>query len=295
MDNDPEEKNRKWLTSFLDSGACVDLFVQHAPDLRPLSLNSTARSAVRHLYPFIESGQLKIFVIPPLDGDEGSKLPRVWTKTGNEGAAWFTGTDGTPMLKAPLPEPVYRCDLSSELVDALDVLADATRIMPEHFQIGMPIEMWDLPRKQVGRVTKVFEDLRGMYIESLIIKDPYVSASEKNMESLCGLLTELIALTESIESIEITAKELHWKDKNFERFDRVQADLCQRLEKVHPNAKAKVLEFKRAYGFHDRTIDARVLDAEGCAVTIRYDLTGGVDHLMDLSRETKVFRYALEN
>ena len=41
--------------------------------------------------------------------------------------------------------------------------------------------------------------------------------------------------------------------------------------------------------FHDREVDITTVSEDGCDMTHRFFLTGGVDYLMDERAETKVF------
>ena len=56
-----------------------------------------------------------------------------------------------------------------------------------------------------------------------------------------------------------------------------------------------VHNFKTSRVFHDRTLDFHVVDSDGCAVTHRYDLSGGIDFLMDKQAATKIFKYQIES
>ena len=52
-----------------------------------------------------------------------------------------------------------------------------------------------------------------------------------------------------------------------------------------------VVHGKATWKFHDRTIDIEVIAEDGTSTKYRYDLTGGVDHLLTKGRDTKVYRY----
>jgi hypothetical protein len=46
--------------------------------------------------------------------------------------------------------------------------------------------------------------------------------------------------------------------------------------------------------FHDREVAIHVVTPDGCEVEHRYHLSGGIDYLMDVNSESKVFHYKLE-
>jgi hypothetical protein len=72
-------------------------------------------------------------------------------------------------------------------------------------------------------------------------------------------------------------------------------DLLKALKPVHENVEVLVSEFVKSRHFHDRTLDFTVIGVDGCSVTHRYDLTGGIDILMDKSKDTKIYRYQLSD
>ena len=53
----------------------------------------------------------------------------------------------------------------------------------------------------------------------------------------------------------------------------------------------EIHSFKDKKNFHDRSVDIRMIDADGSSVLHKYDLSGGIDKLMDIKAETKVYRY----
>ncbi len=292
LDQDAEERNRKWLTALLDKGIHVDIFLQHAPELSLARLTAPARSTIRHLQPYLQSGGLRIWVIDSLAATDSAILPRIWVNHGDGGSAWFTGAEGIALLKSPLPEPVYQAAIESSLRSALDTLKSADALDPETFQAAMPVAVYEIKANQDDRVSEMFKDLRGACIESLDIRDPYTAAREKNLVALRQFMTELGHIAGPMSNISVTAQELDPKKSDEWRpIIDVQKDLENLLAQFTATPTARILEYRKSYHFHDRSIDLRIIDGDGCSILLHYDLTGGIDHLMDRGRETKVFRY----
>lgn len=289
-----DERHRKWLTHLLDSGACVNLYLQHAPRLSLAHLTAASRAVVRHLYAHIASGKLSIKVSSSLAADEVARLPRIWIQDGQSGWAWFTGSDATPLLRMPLPAPIYTGGMSAALDIALRRLRGSVPLTPEAFKVLQPIDMWHFQPKQNARVATVFKDLRGAFVEHLHIKDPYVGAREQNRQALRRFVTELSRECGSLRAVTITAKELRPKDEAYQAHHHVREELVRLLSDIATTLTVEVLEHRKAYGFHDRSVEATLIDGDGASTRLRYDLTGGIDYLMDIGKETKVFRYAIK-
>lgn len=60
------------------------------------------------------------------------------------------------------------------------------------------------------------------------------------------------------------------------------------------NRDVVVLQLKEGRGFHDRELDIEEVTKDGCNITHRYFLTGGVDYLMDSRAETRIFYIRVE-
>lgn len=71
----------------------------------------------------------------------------------------------------------------------------------------------------------------------------------------------------------------------------MQKELEITLSGLEVTCDVDVRQFKKARQFHDRTIDIVMIDESGVSTKFRYDLTGGIDHVMSKGRDTKVYRY----
>jgi len=109
--------------------------------------------------------------------------------------------------------------------------------------------------------------------------------------SLLALLRFFKKFTAAIDQLKVHCREQNRNDKRYRRPEKVQNDLAQALQAVHENPTVRVLKYDLNRGFHDRTLVFTVVDASGCTVKRHYDLTGGIDYLMDQTQETKLFRY----
>ena len=54
-------------------------------------------------------------------------------------------------------------------------------------------------------------------------------------------------------------------------------------------------EWKRSRdSYHDRWIECTVIRIDGTSIVQHFDLSGGLDYLMDPSKATKVYRYEVD-
>ena len=297
LDSEHSVRWRQWLATLMDAGSRVEITVAKYPSLNPLQMGTLTRETVRHLYAYIANGNLIVRVQDNNGDGTLTQRPRVWYGNPQSGAAWFTATEGIPFFSSPLPSPAYRGPVPQELLPAITELEEALEISGDAFKASLPIQRWEFKPKQQNRITTVFGDISDAYVEKLTIKDPYVAASEKNIASLKLFLEKLLELAECIREVEITAKELHPnKDDRYVPFYRVKEILDGMLSGFDGNIQkyqTEVIEHKKSFLFHDRTVDAEILLDDGSTISLRYDLTGGVDHLIDVNRPTKVYRYGV--
>jgi len=288
--DDVDERHRKWLTGLMESGIQVSVYVSRHHEGNHHLRNTEARRALRHLYPYLESGRLKVLRCPEGEGDPWSSLPRFWVP-GDRGAVFFSGATGTSLLGNPLPEPVFRAMMDGRINDLTSVLSRAEEIPLRNFQAWMPLQRWELSARQDARFETVFGHLRGAYLQSVNIKAPYCGTSEQNRSSLKQFLAELLGIVEKLEQVSVTAREVAERDDRWEPFNVVHERLRDALAGLPVSIDIEVRQFRKARQFHDRTVDVLVIDDAGCSSRYRYDLTGGIDHLMSKGRDTKVYRY----
>jgi hypothetical protein len=295
LEEDEDEKIRKWLTGRMDAGQRVCIYVQQRPTASTLKMGALARSAIRHLHPYFESGMLAVKWTDTLPDDVAASVPRVWCGEVGRRKAWFTGTEGVSLFRSLLPQPVYQGDLTDVSAAALGDLAKAQDLPAAGFSAALPLNVCHLKEGARDRVRKVFGDLAGVHVEKLEIRDPYLGAGERNMDATQRFIKDVIGLAGTIQQICLIGKEIDPRraERRWQPARRVQEALELLLRNVGAQVSVKILEHRFAPRFHDRVTDAVVVDPDGVSHTLRYDLTGGIDHLLDERRETKVFKYTI--
>jgi len=110
------------------------------------------------------------------------------------------------------------------------------------------------------------------------------------------MLREIIAISGKIQLVTVHCREQNYKDPRYIAPYKLKEMLQTSVEANFPGVKVAVHvhNFKTSRVFHDRTLDFKIIDSDGCSVMHRYDLTGGIDFLMDKNAATKVYRYQIE-
>lgn len=116
------------------------------------------------------------------------------------------------------------------------------------------------------------------------------------MAALVDLVGFFIGTAACVERLVVHGRELRTKDPNYRPRHLAARELTDALRRIYSgrNLLVHVQEFQKSRHFHDRTIDIALVDSDGCEIAYRYDLTGGIDFLLDANRETKLFCYRLE-
>jgi hypothetical protein len=165
-----------------------------------------------------------------------------------------------------------------------------------NLQDGIPVQRWELNEGEERNFRDYFSVLEGAHIENAIIKDPYCGAGETQRSYLRELIQVVSEISNTLKNITIHCREQNFKDPRYTAPYKIIELLTTEISSAFPSIKPviHVHGFKTSRIFHDRTLDFQVVDNEGCTVTHRFDLTGGIDFLMDRNAPTKIYRYEIE-
>lgn len=280
------------LLTWLQSGKEVQLYIanrliQHPSDYQTLML-------YRHLYPWLQTGKLRIHSLAELDGRVAGQVPRVFTSL----------EDGSLLVRQAFPVQALLDGLVSSPAElgAMDddtrqllkaTLASAEPYTPEYFAEGQKMGMWEFAVGSERPLDKVFTAIKGLHVKSLEIRDPYCG-TERNRQSLKQLLTFLKGHVTEIERADVYCSEVKERQRDGTDYVANRLEVAYQVERVLDAAgivkgEAFVKELGRNRAFHDRELTFEVVDKNGCGATHRYFLTGGIDYLLDARSDTRVF------
>lgn len=292
-----DDKVRQWLVGLLNEGKNISIHLMHPLETSPSRLSSRMRQTLRYLYPFAKDGRLKIGHVNNCDESRLSTLPRIFIDANAGAPAWYSGRPTPPLLQELLPEPFYQHQIDENSATKLsELVAGTVYYSADKIQGGVPIQRWELTEGEVRNFKEYFAALEGAHIEQAVIKDPYCGTGDIQRSYLLGLLKIISELAGNLKNVTIHCREQNFKDQRYLAPYKVKELLNGALIEAFPAMKpvVHVHNFKTNRVFHDRTLDFHVIDAEGCAVTHRYDLSGGIDFLMDKQAATKIYRYQIE-
>jgi hypothetical protein len=293
-----DDKVRQWLVGMLNEGKHVSIHLIRQLETSPNRLSSRLRQTLRYLYPFAKDGRLKIGHITNGDESRLSTIARIFIDANPGTPAWYSGRPTPALLQELLPEPVYQ-HLTDESGAAKlsEMISSTVYYSAEKLQGGVPIQRWEIREGEERNFKEYFELLVGAHIEQVIIKDPYCGIGNVQCGYLIKLLKTISGLAGNIKTATIHCREQNFKDPRYMAPYKIKELLNEALVKEFPALKAVIYvhNFKTSRVFHDRSLDFHVIESDGCSVTHRYDLSGGIDYLMDKQAATKLFRYQIEN
>ncbi|MGB6099684.1 MAG: helicase-related protein [Comamonas sp.] len=280
------------LLTWLQSGKEVQLYIankliQHPSDYQTLML-------YRYLYPWMQAGKLRIHALAGLDGRIAGQIPRVFTSL----------EDGSLLMRQAFPVHALLDVLVSSPAE-LGAMDDGTRKLlkatlalaepyaREHFAEGQKMDMWEFAVGAERPLAEVFAAVKGLHVKSLVIRDPYCG-TERNRQRLKQLMTFLKSHVAEMDRADVYCSEVKERQRDGTDYVANRLEVAYQVERVLDEAgiakgEAFVKELGRNRTFHDRQLTFEAVDKSGCGATHRYFLTGGIDYLLDVRSDTRVF------
>ena len=135
-----------------------------------------------------------------------------------------------------------------------------------------------------------FRVVSGAHVERLTVHDPYCGS---HIGKLVSFLAVVKGMVNDLEWLEIRCRELSLNDRKYQPPALMKAQLEEAVTKF-ANKKQEIAiasQFQNRQS-HDRWLQFRVVEGTAGTSSIhRFDLTGGIDYLMDPRAATTVYRY----
>ncbi len=241
------------------------------------------------LRPYIEQGKLTLLQLP--ENIDLAGLPRIFASLVAQGNLWFTDYPLPGVFDSILPEPVYELSGTADGQPGMSAVVAAAnsysvkKLYPEKQRM----KRWELRTGIRRNHQEYFANIKDSHISELVIKDPYCGAGERQIDCLGTFVAEISSLANTIERIRIQCKELNFRDKTYlppaEIRRKIQGKIEDRLG-TPPEIKVDIVSFKYGRNFHDRSVIFSCVDEEGIEIKYIYDLSGGIDYLMDESKNS---------
>jgi hypothetical protein len=207
----------RWLLERLNAGIKISVHLQQELDLRPAKLGARQRQVLLHLYPYIETGQLRVDrILAPEEAEERFR-PRIFGGAEVGAPAWISGQPQTALLDNLLPTPLYRFTLDQTHAEWLQrLIAGARPCLASSFQVGLPMERWEFQAGEPRDLGKLFSAIDGAYIQDAVVRDPYCCASDAQRAALKAVLRHLLSSAARIEQLAVHCRELGRQDDRYQ-------------------------------------------------------------------------------
>jgi len=251
-------------------------------------LSTLDRQIIDVLLPLEQRGQLQIYLVPRTALENA---PRIAIQKANNTLEYYGSNFDQPIFDDLIGSKLYvsTCASADEWHEKnkahlrpIEKALAATALNTKAFrhEAGQPRDFKAMFAEIIGRTVK------------LQIDDPYLASGDRNRGALVDFLTRLQGL-----GVVITSLTLTWKPPrpnsassiSEERPEDQQRDLANRLKRlgsvgpIHLNPR-----MSRLGHFHDRVVTATV-NGEAGPKMLRWDITSGIDNLMQRDRQCSVF------
>ena len=280
----PDEGVLGWILEQLGAGKRVFLYT--GQDLGgPTEASASLREVLRHFEPWLAGGRLRIGNIE-IEEAAYSRIPRVFSEAAGA-RAWYTLEPLTPLLSSLLPEPMYRCQ--EKFDNRAGAMLAATRwYSVDELKPRLPLERFAFVQGERRDLAKIFNVLTGVSVERLIVNDPFCGV---HLDALRALMEFVRATVTELNTLEVRCRELHFQDKNYQSPMVLKMQLEKLVDGFASKTVAVVAPFHQRRQTHDRWLEFKIIARSGTSCTHCFDLSGGIDFLMDCNAATTIYRY----
>lgn len=277
-----------WLLDWLRSGKKLHIHVQQTPEIEHSKMRHEQRRLWRHLEPWLQEGRASIDVLKYCNNEDLLRLPRIFSSSQTGTTVWFSARPAVAVLDALLPKPIYQHTLDAKLSKELEqLLRHATSL---DFSPALPMQRFEFKANEARDLKTCFVPLMKAYIECLEIRDPYCGTSN-GREPLKEFVTFVYENASELNKLHVHCLEQNYSDAYYQSASLVKQELEQLLNFSGVEVIVKVHPRRDKARFHDRSLKVDVMDENAATTTLNYDLTAGLDYLLNVQCATKVFSY----
>lgn len=277
-----------WLIDMLNQDFKIFTHLQNR-FTQVTQLSQQQRMTLALLKPYIEQGRLEVSI---LDEEIVSKNPRVFASPEQKSPLWFSDYPVPALLDELLPQPIYQLFAHDDCIKETNRLLSSSTLLTleDIFPPEYQMKRWPLEKNQPRNFQEYFAPVKDAWAEKITIKDPYCGATRYSLDSLQKLLHELNNELQQVENIFVMCKEMHHQNANYKPASEVKKNIQAVIKDVvDTQVSVRVLSFQQGKNLHDRTVEISCINEEGLSHKHLYDLSGGIDKLMDVSQETILF------
>ena len=277
-----------WLVARLNDGQSIAIHTLQDVSGSAEQMTDALRRALRYFEPWLIDGKLQIGKVFALQKQDLFEFPRIFSVR-QGGPLWYTFEPLTPLLQSLLPKPAFTGVNDGDASFRIQELIDRTAWYSlSDLKANLPIERYTLKPGIPRDLNSVFGPIQGVYVDKMIVMDPFCAVQSA---SLCELLEFVKHKVNTLNRLEVHCRELHAQDKKYESVTQLYARMMEVLKGFASKVDVCVASFYKHRQFHDRSIEFKIIAKDGTSSRQHYDLSGGIDYLMDTKATTTVYRY----
>jgi hypothetical protein len=267
----------------------VRLMVCSGLPLSQSPLSTLDRQIIDLLLPLEASKQLDVYLAPRKILESA---PRIAIGKGQKTVAYYSDNFDQPIFDDLFGSKFYVANSLSADDWSERYKSDLRRIESALSATALNTKAFRHDPGQPRDFRTMFSEIAGRSVK-IQIDDPYLASGARNRGALVEFLRKLQELGVTIASLTLA-----WRPARpnanpgylEERPEEQQRDLTERLRKIGlPTGIVRMKPRISKLGhFHDRVVMATV-DGEGKPKTLRWDITSGIDNLMQRDRQCSVF------
>lgn len=268
------------LRDALEQGAAHLLYILPANREDPL-LSGVDREISEILAPLERKGRIRLVSLPESLLSEAPRLSLL----GSRAEEFYGDHPGLPALAGPLAGASHTWKGPTDQSWMNKIQSQLKALPPVMVPALERLKVWRFAPGEWRDIAQLFSPFAGRTV-ALDIEDPWVGAREGGRSAAGGLVGALRANGTDLIRLSITLR------TEGQDVDPPSIQLGGLRRAVATVDRSIVVEFeerndKRVH-FHDRVLKLRTVD-QGPLVRARYDITAGIDNLMNRHKECKVF------
>lgn len=269
-----------------DTNLTLDIYLKSDPTKNE-NLSTLDRESLQIMKGFPDHSRIKVHQI--IEDFDIENSPRVWVGREKSLLLWHS-VAGSPPLNSGLFSGAMFFNEAHETLDPdwlLDLQENSSIIAEPFEQEKNGITAWHLTPGKARPITEIFKLAEGINVR-LDIEDPYIATSDQNSQTCIALIKELINMNISIDELNFLISTRHGQPS----YD----DQAQRLKKALKKAGVSIQKMTiksrptKLGHFHDRVLRALHINGESSKLIVRWDITSGIDNLMNIHKQCSVFR-----
>jgi hypothetical protein len=283
-----ENQSVKWILEQMNGGKKISILFSNASNIVEKKA-FRQREVMNYLRPYIENGQLSLFSIKP---EVSTQLPCITTQPASGAPAWYSDFELSSILDEIIPHPAYELSMDNERSTKIKkVLDSATNYESgDLFPSEQVFERIEIAAGETRDLKRYFSHVQNGYVEKLEIKDPYCGADDRQISYLTDFLSFFKTHVNTIQTIFIKCKEQNFRAHNYKAPNLMRNALLSRISSaIEMNPTVQVIPFTQGRAFHDRSVIITMVDEQGVSAKHIFDLSGGIDWLMDEQKNTLLF------